>query len=119
MEEKWRETHLKLNHIDATFKSFRVDDDLHVQGPLLDDSLDCRKADPQVVRVEDVEFFDRFEVLDFVFRDLGYFQKSQMILKFKKRWTNSYWLLKSHVTIFSHSNFNLAQCKILVNYFQV
>ena len=72
--------HLKLNNIDAAVKSLRVHDNLHVQCPLFDDSLDSRETDPKVVCIKYVEFLHGFEVLDFFLWDLGHFQKPQMIL---------------------------------------
>ena len=75
--------HLQLDHVDAAVEGFGVDDDLHVEGPLLDDPLNRRKTDPEVVGVEDVELLHRLEVLDVVFRNLGHFQKSQVVLKIK------------------------------------
>ena len=45
--------------------------------------LDSWKIDPQIVCVENVELFDRLEILDVVLGNLGYFQQSQMILKLK------------------------------------
>ena len=72
---------LQLDHVDAAVEGFGVDDDLHVEGPLLDDPLNRRKTDPEVVGVEDVELLHRLEVLDVVLRNLGHFQEPQMILE--------------------------------------
>jgi hypothetical protein len=73
--------YLQLDDIDSSVESLWVDDDLHVQGAFLDDPLNGWEADPEVVGVEHVKLFDRLEVFDVVLRDLGYFQKPQMILK--------------------------------------
>ena len=45
--------------------------------------LDSWKIDPQIVCVENVELFDRLEILNVVLGNLGYFQQPQMILKLK------------------------------------
>ena len=83
MRGKEHRIYLQLDHVDAAVEGFGVDDDLHVEGPLLDDPLNGRKTDPEVVGVEDVELLHGLEVLDVVLRNLGHFQKSQVVLKFK------------------------------------
>ena len=47
-----------LVDVEPPSEGLGVDDDLHVEAPLLHDPLDGRHADPQVVRVEHVELLD-------------------------------------------------------------
>ena len=53
---------LQLVDADAALQLLGVDDDLHVEGVLLQHPLDGRQTDPQVVGVKHVELLHRLKV---------------------------------------------------------
>jgi len=55
---------LELDDGLAIFVGLGINDDLKLQALGLHDALERREVDPQVVRVEDLEFTHRFEVLN-------------------------------------------------------
>ncbi len=56
-------------HNDPT-QGFGIDNDLHVEAPLVHDALDGVQRDPQVIRVEHVELLHRLEVLKYLGRTI-------------------------------------------------
>jgi hypothetical protein len=64
---------LQLDDPDPAIQGLGVDDDLHVQGIGFDEALDGFQIHPEVVGVEVLEFLDRLEVLQPLFRHLGDF----------------------------------------------
>ena len=61
---------LQLVDADPALQLLGVDDDLHVEGVLLQHPLDGRQTDPQVVGVEHVELLHRFKVFLVLFWNL-------------------------------------------------
>ena len=80
---------LQLDDIDAVVQRLRIDDDLHVERLVLDDSLDRTQLHPQIVGVEELERLDRFEIFHLLFRHLGNFQQTQLVLVLNQRTTLS------------------------------
>ena len=62
---------LQLEDVDAAAELLGVDDDLHVEGVLLQHALDGGQADPQVVGVEHVKLLHRLEVFFMLFGHLN------------------------------------------------
>ena len=64
----------QLDNVGAVVERFGVDDHLQIEVLVLDNSLDGWEFHPQVVRVEKLERFHRFEIFHVLFWHLGDFQ---------------------------------------------
>lgn len=69
---------LQLNDSLTGIRHLVVDNDFQVELVVVNHSLDGLQVDPDVVRVEDLEFLDRLEVFQVVSRDLGDFEQSDL-----------------------------------------
>ena len=68
----------QLDDPDATLQSLGVDDDLHVQGVALHQTLDRVQVHPEVVGVEVLELLDRLELVLVNLRNLSNLEKAKL-----------------------------------------